>query len=141
MRGVSRCRNGSNLLTQTLSPTGRGLLHPNATALGGIVGHIAFSRLTVDGPGPDVRAVALAPLAVAPGRQRAGIGGALVRRGLDELRAQGEELALVLGDPGYYGRFGFSAEAAQGLAMPYDGPALQALWLASAPAVDRAVVR
>ena len=108
---------------------------------GGVVGHIAFSRLTVDGPGSDVRAVALAPLAVAPGRQRAGIGGALVRRGLDELRAQGEELVLVLGDPAYYGRFGFTAQAAHGLATPYDGPALQALWLAPAPAGFQAVVR
>ena len=106
----------------------------------GIIGQIAFSRLRIEGPGSHVRALALAPLAVLPGRQRSGLGGAFVQRGLDELRAQGEDLVLVLGDPDYYGRFGFSAEAAHGLATPYDGPALQALWLAPAPAVVQAVV-
>jgi putative acetyltransferase len=36
---------------------------------------------------------------------------------------------LVLGEPGFYGRFGFSAEAARVLETPYDGPFLQALAL------------
>jgi putative acetyltransferase len=36
---------------------------------------------------------------------------------------------LVLGEPAYYGRFGFAAEDAAGLKTPYDGPYLQALAL------------
>jgi putative acetyltransferase len=36
---------------------------------------------------------------------------------------------LVLGEPDYYGRFGFAPELAQQLKTPYDGPYLQALAL------------
>ncbi len=92
------------------------------------VGHIAFSRLDVS-EAPSVRACALAPLAVDPSRQRQGIGSTLIKEGLDRLAEQGWDLVLVLGDPNYYGRFGFAAEAAAALRTPYDGPYLQALAL------------
>jgi len=91
------------------------------------VGHVAFSRLVL--PGSPVRASALGPLGVVPDRQRQGIGTALVREGLRRLSASGEDLILVLGDPDYYGRFGFRAEIAVGFKTPYDGPYLQALAL------------
>jgi putative acetyltransferase len=92
-----------------------------------LIGHIAFSRLEL--PESPVRACALAPLAVVVEQQRQGIGAALVREGLRRLASSGEELVLVLGDPAYYGRFGFTAESAAGLQTPYDGPYLQALAL------------
>jgi putative acetyltransferase len=92
-----------------------------------VVGHVAFSRLTVSGS--PVRALALAPLAVIRQWQRQGLGAWLVREGLSRLAATGEDLVLVLGDPAYYGRFGFKAENAVGLQTPYDGPYLQALAL------------
>ncbi|RDI59388.1 GNAT family N-acetyltransferase [Microvirga subterranea] len=92
------------------------------------VGHIAFSRLAMS-DAPSVGACALAPLAVDPTRQRQGIGSALIKQGLDRLVEQGWDLVLVLGDPNYYGRFGFAAEAAAALRTPYDGPYLQALAL------------
>lgn len=92
---------------------------------GGIVGHLAFSRML----GPLGRVVALAPLSVSQARQQQGIGTALVRESLRRLKEAGADLVLVLGDPAYYGRFGFTTEAAKSLRTPYDGPYLQALAL------------
>jgi putative acetyltransferase len=95
---------------------------------GGVVGHVMLSHVGL-GPGS---AVALAPLAVAPEQQRRGIGAALVRAALAEAEARGEALVLVLGDPGYYGRFGFRPATALGIESPFAGAgdAFQALPLA-----------
>ncbi len=97
---------------------------------GEVVGHVAFSPLPIaTDAGEIVHALALAPLAVRPDWQRRGVGARLVREALDRLRASGAPLVVVLGDPAYYGRFGFRAEAAAGIRCPYAGPALQALSL------------
>jgi len=96
---------------------------------GEVVGHIAFSRLDVQSGSQTLRAVALAPLAVTPGRQRQTIGDALTRHALDRLRDEGEELAVVLGHPAYYPRFGFSSLLAKLLEAPYAGEAFMALEL------------
>ncbi len=92
------------------------------------VGHIAFSRLALP-EASSIRACALAPLAVSPSRQGRGIGSALVREGLACLAQGGMDLVLVLGEPDYYGRFGFAPDLAKQLETPYDGPYLQALAL------------
>jgi putative acetyltransferase len=92
------------------------------------IGHIAFSPLILS-DAPSVKACALAPLAVAPMRQRQGIGSALVKEGLRRLEEAGVDMAVVLGDRDYYGRFGFTPDAAKALRTPYDGPHLQALHL------------
>ena len=76
-----------------------------------------------------MRACALAPLAVLPQRQRQGIGSALVREALKRLEEDRMDLVLVLGEPDYYGRFGFATDLAKRLTTPYDGPYLQALAL------------
>ena len=101
------------------APVGRGGRVPGGGAEGVVVGHVLLSRL-VSPPG----ALALAPLAVLPDRQRRGVGSALVRAALARAREGGGAAAFVLGDPAYYGRFGFSAEAARGYASPYAGGAL-----------------
>lgn len=85
---------------------------------GGVVGHILMSRLWADSPGLYA---ALAPLSVLPNRQRAGVGAALVTASLDAARDVGCHGVLVLGDPAYYGRFGFSAEHARTVESPYRG--------------------
>jgi putative acetyltransferase len=95
--------------------------------VGEVVGHVAFSRLSLSKS--PARASALAPLAVVKERHRRGIAASLVREGLSRLAETGEDLVLVLGDPAYYGRFGFTVENAAGLQTPYDGPYLQALAL------------
>jgi predicted N-acetyltransferase YhbS len=74
-------------------------------------------------------ALALAPLAVLPDFQRRGLGAALVHAGLDHCRQRETDVVIVLGDPAYYGRFGFSAARAAGLESPYAGDSFQALEL------------
>ena len=93
--------------------------------IGGIVvGHVALSRLR----SPE-RALALAPLAVAPARQRQGVGADLVRHAIWQCRRSGEHIMFVLGEPAYYSRFGFSAAAAAPYPCPYAGPHFMALQL------------
>ena len=95
-----------------------GVLSLVATDGSGIVGHCVFTLCGVDG-GPDKVAL-LGPLGVAPSLQKQGVGSGLVRAGLDRLRGNGVAWVYVLGDPAYYGRFGFAAEA--GIAPPYPLP-------------------
>ena len=71
-----------------------------------VVGVILFTAIRIE-ERPDVVASILAPMAVAPERQRQGIGRQLIMRGLETLRQRPVELVLVLGDPEYYGRSGF----------------------------------
>lgn len=94
---------------------------------GQVVGHILFSRLYVEQGGARHPAVALAPLAVEPSFHGTGIGGALIREAHLRLRQAGETLSIVLGDPDYYGRFGYSHARAAGFSSVYQCEELQAL--------------
>jgi predicted N-acetyltransferase YhbS len=82
-----------------------------------IVGHIIFSSVKIDGtrsPGAFI----LAPLGVASGFQGGGIGTDLIRQGLNILRERDAEFVLVLGDPKYYSRTGFTPD--HGLKPPHE---------------------
>ena len=94
-----------------------------------IVGHILFSRMWIETPSGLVPAVALAPMAVLPECQRRGIGGQLIRHGLDLLRARDEKIVIVIGHPDYYPRFGFSSEKARPLEGPFTGAVFMAMEL------------
>lgn len=81
---------------------------------GTLTGCIIFSRLRY---AQDSRTVfILSPVAVATSRQRQGIGQALLKHGLSEIRKQGADVAVTYGDPAYYSKVGFrqitEAEAA-----------------------------
>lgn len=75
---------------------------------GTVIGHIAFSPVTIDGNHEGW--FGLGPVSVLPGHQANGIGGALIHQGLDLLRTQSAAGCVVLGDPGYYHRFGFQQD-------------------------------
>ncbi len=92
-----------------------------------IVGHVLYSRLRIDGK--EARASALAPISIAPARQKQSIGSRLIEEAHRLLAAEGEQIVLVLGDPAYYRRFGFSTTAAKSFRTPYDGDYLMALVL------------
>jgi putative acetyltransferase len=94
-----------------------------------IVGHILFSRMWIETSSRSIPALALAPLAVLPDHQRQGIGGELIRRGLDLLRHRGDEIVIVVGHPDYYPRFGFSTEKARSLESPFPREAFMAMEL------------
>lgn len=83
-----------------------------------LVGHGAFTKCSMDGG--SARFALLGPLAVSPGEQQRGIGSAIVRAGLKRLERDGVALVVVLGDPAYYGRFGFAPETQ--VAPPYALP-------------------
>jgi putative acetyltransferase len=94
-----------------------------------VAGHVLFSDLAVEIDGRPILAASLAPLAVLPDFQRREIGALLVTEGLRILRDRGRTALIVLGHPGYYGRFGFSAELAGKLAGPFKGENFMALEL------------
>jgi len=83
---------------------------------GSIIGHVAFSPVRItDG----VRGwFGLGPVSVAPQWQGRGVGAALVRAGLARLVGNGAAGCVVLGDPAYYGRFGFRYDPA----LTFPGP-------------------
>lgn len=85
---------------------------------GRIIGHAAVSLVRISGGdrGEIPGWYGLGPVSVAPERQRRGIGSRLVEEALDWLRKRGAAGCVVLGDPDYYGRFGFKAVA--GLMLP-----------------------
>jgi len=74
---------------------------------GDIVGHIAFSPVTITSDTGTIDAIGLAPLAVLPEYQRRGIGSQLVEAGLHACRNTPYGVVIVLGHPHYYPRFGF----------------------------------
>jgi putative acetyltransferase len=86
-----------------------------------IVGHVLFSPVGLDGHA-DLTIMGLAPMAVTPDRQRAGVGSALVRAGLDECARSAVDAVVVLGHATYYPRFGFRPASRFALGCEYDVP-------------------
>lgn len=89
----------------------------------GIVGHILFSPITIEGQTPSISALGLAPLAVVPERQRRGVGSTLIGSGLARCRKEGVRVVVVLGHSGYYPKFGFRPAHLSNLTCEYDSPA------------------
>lgn len=97
---------------------------------GAVVGHVAMSPVTA-GPIAAVHVGSgLAPLAVADKHRRKGLGATLVKSSVAACRDAGFGWAVVLGEPEYYGRFGFRPAAGFGLGDEYGGgDAFQAIEL------------
>ncbi len=82
---------------------------------GAVVGHIAFSPVTVTSREATHTGLGLAPMAVAPAHQRAGVGGELIAEGLRRASALGHRFCVVLGHPDYYPKHGFVSAASHGV--------------------------
>lgn len=90
---------------------------------GTIIGHILFTKLKiVTGSGREVETLALAPVSVTPDLQYAGVGGQLVRRGLEVAAELGYGSVIVLGHPQYYPKFGFAPASRWGITTSYEVP-------------------
>ena len=76
-----------------------------AEANGRIVGHIAFSPVTIADGSPNW--YGLGPVSVWPEYQRGGIGSALIQEGISRLKGLGARGCCLVGHPEYYRRFGF----------------------------------
>jgi putative acetyltransferase len=90
-----------------------------ATRAGAIVGHAQWcvAPLLVDRD--VVEGAYLTCLSVEPSLHGRGIGSRLVQGGLARLSERGCEAVTLLGDPAYYGRFGFSSAVAERIEAPH----------------------
>jgi putative acetyltransferase len=114
---------GAVTLSLVAGPAGEaGQVAAPAAPAATVWGHILFSPVSVATPAGERAAVGLAPMAVDPDQQRRGIGGRLVREGLDVLRREGHRAVVVLGHPDYYPRFGFAPASRFGLRWEHPCP-------------------
>lgn len=113
---------GEAALVDALRDAGALTLSLVAIAGGAIVGHVAFSPVTITREDGVRAAIGLAPVAVAPAWQGRGVGARLVSAGLERLRAAGAPAVLVLGHPRYYPRFGFAPASRFGLRWEQAAP-------------------
>lgn len=130
--GISRIseiafgRSTEGTLVRELARDGDLILSLVAENDDGIIGHIAYSSVTIDG---QDAAAALGPMSVLPQYQHHGIGGRLVNEGLAHLKHGERSLVFVLGHTYFYPKFGFDAALANKFSAEWSGPAFMALRL------------
>ncbi|MCQ8184224.1 GNAT family N-acetyltransferase [Parvularcula maris] len=111
-------------LTEKLRTGGHAEIELVADASGRIVGHIILSLMQ-----SPARALGLGPVATAKGFEGQGIASSLIESSLALATAHDFQLAFLLGDPGFYERFGFSVDDATRFKSAYDGPYWQVAFL------------
>lgn len=89
---------------------------------GEIVGHILFSRISINNETCSHPSLALAPVSVHPEHQLKGIGSKLIREGILRAKKLGHTSIVVLGHPEYYPKFGFIPTSEKGIEPPFDVP-------------------
>ncbi len=80
-----------------------------------VVGHVLFTPVSIGDTNASPATMGLAPLAVHPEFQDHGVGGELVKQGLDACAAAAAEVVVTLGHPEYYARFGFTPAVEEGV--------------------------
>lgn len=101
-----------------------------------IIGHIAFSPITIGGVSDNW--YGLGPVSAEPDRQKSGIGSALINQGLEMIKNLGAKGCALIGDPNYYCRFGFIGD---GCLTYHDLPKEIVQWLSFTDAKPQGVLR
>ena len=120
-------------LVEQLRADGDLVLSLSAEDEGVVIGYLAFSRIRIETEEGMAGAVALAPLAVYTEYQSQGMATRLIREGHACLAYMGEKLSIVLGEPSYYGRFGYSHKRAAYFTSEYQSPYLMGISFGAAP--------
>ena len=107
------------MLVRRLRESGRLITSLVAIADGVVAGQIALSPVTIATAGESAIGAGLAPLAVHPRFRRRGIAAHLVRAGLAVCEDSRIGFVVVLGEPNYYGRFGFRKASLYGVENMY----------------------
>lgn len=113
-RNAAHSSHTEQFIVDALRSSGELSISLVAETQGQVVGHIALSPVTISDGSTDW--FGLGPISVLPVWQGQGIGAALMHAALEALRQQGAHGCVLLGEPAYYGRFGFRAEP--GLVLP-----------------------
>jgi len=128
---AARSSHTEQYIIDALRRAGKLALSLVATADGVVIGHVAVSPVAISNGAQGW--FGLGPLAVLPQHQRQGVGSRLLCEALRMLLDQGAAGCVVLGEPEYYGRFGFKADA--DLVLPGVPPEyFQAVAFSSSPA-------
>ena len=129
-RNAAHTSHTEQFIVKALRDSGQLVVSLVADDDGSVIGHIAASPVAISGAAAEGW-YGLGPVSVSPERQGHGVGSELVAHALTELRRLGAAGCVVLGEPGYYARFGFKAEpslvlpdvrAEYFLAMAFNGP-------------------
>ncbi len=107
-------RHDESLLVEELRRDGDIVLEYVATDREELIGHVILSKFIL----PETCLV-LAPVSVHPDRQKTGIGSTLIRIATEAAEEGGWTAAFVLGNPKYYGRFGYEVEQAEAFDTPF----------------------
>jgi putative acetyltransferase len=109
-------------LVERLRKGAKSVIALTAEDEGEVVGHIVFSPLALE-PLAGAVGLGLGPVAVLPDHEKHGVGRRLIQNGLAASHAWGAGFVTVLGDPEYYGRFGFEPASDHGLLNEFNaGP-------------------
>lgn len=108
-------------VVDALRASASGFISLVASDSGTLVGHITFSRVSLDGD-HELGLLGLGPMSVLPSRQRQGVGTRLIRAGLQRCSRMRCPAVVVVGHPDYYPRFGFVPASRFGLRCEFEVP-------------------
>ncbi|MEG2786365.1 MAG: N-acetyltransferase [Romboutsia sp.] len=123
-KGETRSNGGEQDLVNRLRHSNSYIPQLSLVALDGekIVGHIMFTKISIENQDDKVEGLALAPLAVLPEYQKKGIGSNLIKEGLKISKELGYKSVVVLGSEQYYPKFGFKEAIDFGVKPPFEVP-------------------